>query len=227
MRRTGFMTTHKNFKRFLKRLRRLRLKAFFKDPSKHAIKIDFKILDYNDTTKTQIKIIHSLRKKTENWLIFLQNIINLFYRALMFVSTISRRKNGRYKLYLETQNNPEESEKEILPNLNYTKKTETFSKSPRVNNDAGILLLNSLMLDQEQENSATEKKELNVFYESKKLIFSKNSPPEESNPKSKSPPIYLIENDEADQGIKDLHTNHFIFFKNSFYTFKINFISRP
>lgn len=112
------MTAHKNFRRFIKRLRRLRQKAIPKPLSKHIKQNSFnKIFDCQDVSKIQIKIINSLRKKAEKWVTFLRRLIDFIYREsirlarekieLNRIRNFFRGKNARYKLYLEKKTNEE------------------------------------------------------------------------------------------------------------------------
>ncbi len=156
MRRVGFMTAHKNFKRFLKRLRRLRQKKaipinFYKLLPKYHLN---KIVDLSEISKTQIKIIYSLIKKSEKILNLAQKLMDFFCSS--FIAYLPKRKNGRYRLYLEKKNRPEDRSMQVLWNLqNIKMRTE--------------IVLNVL----EQKNGCQNfQHEVNKDDKNKPLIFS-------------------------------------------------------
>ena len=130
----SFMTAHKNYRRLMKRLRRLRQKAIPKALSKLISKNDLnKIFDFLDISKAQIKIINSLREKAEKRFEFLYNLIHLPYgesirlakekTGLSRTLNVLREKHGRYKLYLETKSKLEDNSKQVLPNVCGKEKT--------------------------------------------------------------------------------------------------------
>lgn len=166
MRRVSFMTAHKIFKRYIKRLRRLRHKYISQNLSKLTSKTDLnKTFDYLDISKVQIKIISSLRMKAEKLFSFMFELMKKFYTPLIY---FFKEKNGRYRLYLEKKDKLDDDSKKILLNLNNLKKKEKQNI-----NIAIELALNS----PEEEGYKNNQDNLNDNNENKQLIFStiKNS----------------------------------------------------
>lgn len=128
------MAKHKNFKRFIKRLKRLRKKAVPYGLSKLISKTDLsEIFDFFNITKTQIKIIEALRIRAEIKFKFLQKLMQLSPGGAMRLAkedtqlsrtlNVIRAENGRYQLYLETKSKLNNNQKQTLPDIRGAEKS--------------------------------------------------------------------------------------------------------